>query len=70
MSLNNLYTLSDVAVYDAESEEIILQIDRITISLSLEEFAFVMSEFEKSLKAMKDIVMTTVQRVDHDQEIN
>jgi len=70
MSLNNLYTLSDVAVYDAESEEIILQIDRITISLSLGEFAFVMSEFEKSLKAMKDIVMTTVQRVDHDQEIN
>jgi len=70
MSLNNLHTLSDVAVYDAESEEIILQIDRITISLSLEEFAFVMSEFEKSLKAMKDIVMTTVQRVDHDQEIN
>jgi hypothetical protein len=70
MSLNNLYTLSDVAVYDAESKEIILQIDRITISLSLEEFAFVMSEFEKSLKAMKDIVMTTVQRVDHNQEIN
>ena len=70
MSLNNLYTLSDVAVYDGESKEIILQIDRITISLSLEEFAFVMSEFEKSLKAMKDIVMTTVQRVDHNQEIN
>ena len=70
MNLNNLYTLSDIAVYDAESEEIILQIDRITITLSLEEFAYTISEFKKASKAMKDIVMTTVQRIDHDQEVN
>ena len=70
MSLNNLYTLSDVAVYDAESKEIILQIDRITVSLSLEEFALVTREFEKASKTMATLMTTTVQKINYDQEIN
>ncbi|GEM_PF-6275364 len=69
MNLNNIYPLSDIAVYDAESGEIILQIDRITVSLSLEEFALVTREFEKASKAMTTLI-TTVQKIDYDQEIN
>ena len=70
MNLNNIFPLSDIAVYDAESGEIILQIDRITVSLSLEEFALVTREFEKASNAMAKLMTTTVQKIDYDQEIN
>lgn len=70
MNLNNIFPLSDIAVYDAESGEIILQIDRITVSLSLEEFALVTNEFEKASKSMAELMTTTVQKINYDQEIN
>jgi len=70
MQLNNLYPLSQLSVYDAESGEIVVQIDRITISMTLEEFALVLKDFEDASKELKTIMMTTVQDKDYDQEIN
>lgn len=70
MQLNNLYPLSQLSVYDAESGEIVVQIDRITILMTLEEFALVLKDFEDASKELKTIMMTTVQDKDYDQEIN
>ena len=68
--LTNVHPLSDIIVYDGETGEVIVNIDRITISLSIEEFALVFREFEKASSSMNKILMKTVQHAKKDQEIN
>lgn len=75
MNLNNpylsdVYPLSKIIIYDGEAGEIIVHVDRITISLSLEEFALLVKEFEEASSAMNLIMLSKVQKADKDQEIN
>lgn len=75
MNLNNpyianVYPLSKIIVYDGETGEIIVHVDRITIALSLEEFALLAREFEEAYSAMSSVMLTKVQNTNKDQEIN
>lgn len=68
--LTNVYPLSDIIVYDGETGDVIINIDRVTISLSIEEFALISREFEKASSSMNEILMKTVHHIKKDQEIN
>ena len=68
--LSNVYPLSKIIVYDKETGEVIVHVDRITIALSLEEFALLVKEFEEASSAMNSIMLSKVQKIDKDQEIN
>ena len=76
MNLNNLYIdnvhpLSSTVVYDALSGEVILNIDRVTIALSLEEFGFLVDDLKKASLTINNILLAGVQETNKkDQEIN
>ena len=68
--LSNVYPLSKIIVYDGETGEVIVHVDRITIALSLEEFALLVKEFEAASLSMNAIMMTKVLKPNKDQETN
>lgn len=76
MNLNNLYMtnvhpLSNVIVYDSETGEVVLHIDRVSIAITLEEFGLLVEEFEQASLAMNNILISSVQESNKkDQEIN
>jgi|TARA_B110000211_G_scaffold148143_1_gene168747 hypothetical protein len=78
MDTKNLYdidvpgftVLTDNIVYDEIEKEIILKLGRLQISLELEEFVSVFLEMEAASNLIHKILLTKVQNIQDDKEIN
>ena len=69
--MTNVHPLSNVIVYDSETGEVVLHIDRVSIAITLEEFGLLVEEFEQASLAMNNILISSVQESNKkDQEIN
>lgn len=71
-NMNNVYSLSNSILFDRETDEIIVTIDRITLSFSIEEFSLLTKEFETAIHTMRNMIMLGSHYIqqDDDQEIN
>mgnify|MGYP003625369766 CR=1 FL=1 len=78
MDTKNLYdidvpgftVLTDNIVYDEIEKEIILKLGRLQISLELEEFVSVFLEMEAASNLIHKILLTKVQNIQDNKEIN
>lgn len=78
MDTKNLYdidvpgftVLTDNIVYDEIEKEIILKLGRLQISLELEEFVSVFLEMEAASNLIHKILLTKVQNIQVNKEIN
>ncbi len=62
--------LTNNIVYDEIGEEIILKLGRLQISLELEEFASVFLEMEEASSLVHKMLLSRVQNIQNNEEIN
>jgi len=69
-TLKGITHLSDIIIYDSESEDFIITIGNVSIALDAEEFAALVNEITQASKTLEKILMQQPKEITGDQVEN
>jgi len=69
-TLKGITHLSDIIIYDSESEDFIITIGNVSIALDAEEFAALVNEITQASKTLEKILMQQPKKITGDQVEN